>query len=615
MILKRRSELEFFSKRKFIFCPMLNRSLKLRAIIVGTDDECNQIRRILCTSDRFEIIGNVIPNSSVFLQQISEIKPDLIINASADPAVDEFLKKIKSPNCSILSALNAELLFCSAIPESNKSNAQNFRSKVLHGLKEIGHTVHLTKDVNECLTLILSVAINSLNADSGSIMLTDPTRRMLRIEIAHGIDENIISSTKQKIGKGIAGKVAYTGKPILLNGAQESEKYSSVSRNDIISSLSVPLLINKQAIGVLNINSKCSGKIFDYDDLKYAADLAQFAAGVIDSSREFQKSKQISATYSLLTSTNDILHLNYSLQERLNLLMMKLVNSMNGKICNLYKFDKESKSFFIQASSYYDLNRRYTQMIRLNDFFTGRSLRCRQQFTFTTSFKKLSFQKCFIAQPIFSNKQISGLLLLQKISNQNHLETEKKLLGKVASYLEREFSQLSIIEGTRLNSIRCSAFSEIAYDISTIHNVRNIAKMIVVNTCLLFEADNCILSLYNEVMTCFEVLESFSLKSQAHIKLLENLDKLITSQVMKHNSPVLVPDLSSVSFIDLNTPFSSVISVCLRQNGKIIGALSIYGKSKYNIHDQSCFTSHDKELFNSYSLQVARMLNRFLCIK
>lgn len=593
---------------------MLNRTIKLHAVIVGTDAECAEMSKALCVSDRFEVLGNIDPYTAPFLHHINTYNPDLIINASTDPSVDAMLRKIKSPDCNILSASNAQLLFCSVIPEANKSNTANFRAKVLHGLKDLCHTAYLTRDVKECLTLILSVAINSLNADCGSIMLTDPRRRMLRIEMAHGIDEAIISNTKQKIGKGIAGKVACTGKPLLLNGKPEDDT-SDVERQDLISSISVPLLQNNQAIGVLNLSSKKSSKIFDYDDLKYAADLAQFAAGVIDSSREYQKTKQTSTIHSLLSSTNDILHLNYPLQERLNLLMMKLANSLNGRICNLYQFDKESNTFYIQASSYYDLNRRYTQMIRLNDFFTGRILRCREQFTFYTSLKKLNVQKCFIAQPLFSNKEISGLILLQLIAKHNQLETEKKLLQKIAQYLEREFSQLSLLEGARLNSIKYSAFSEISSDFSTIHNIRHIARLIVINTCLLFEAENCILSLYNEVMTCFEVLESFSLKGQNHLRMLENLDRTITSQIIHCSTPVLISDLSCASFLTEKPPAKSVISMCLRLNGRIMGTLSIYDKNKYSIHDQKSFSSHDRELFKDFSFQVIRMLNRFLCFR
>ena len=153
---------------------MLNRSIKLRAVIVGTDTECAEMRDALCIPDRFEVLGNIDPYTTLFLQYINSYNPDLIINASTDPSVDAVLQKIKSSSCNVLSALNAKLLFCSVVPEVNKSNTANFRAKVLQGLKDLCHTAYLTRDIKECLTLILSVAINSLNADSGSIMLTDP---------------------------------------------------------------------------------------------------------------------------------------------------------------------------------------------------------------------------------------------------------------------------------------------------------------------------------------------------------------------------------------------------------------------------------------------------------
>ena len=55
--------------------------------------------------------------------------------------------------------------------------------------------------------------------------------------------------------------------------------------------------------------------------------------------------------------------------------------------------------------------------------------------------------------------------------------------------------------------------------------------------------------------------------------------------------------------------------MCLRQNDRIMGAISIYDKNQFDSFQQKAFSNHDQEVFTRLCLQAAAAMNRFLMLK
>jgi HD-GYP domain-containing protein (c-di-GMP phosphodiesterase class II) len=124
-------------------------------------------------------------------------------------------------------------------------------------------------DLHEMLNLIVRMIAELLSAKIISLMLLDRTRSELFIKISYGLDEWIVEQARVKVGEGIAGKVAETGKPLLIDNIEKNEVHSAPNnpQYETLSLLSAPLIVNGVVVGVINVNNKISGKPFDQDDL------------------------------------------------------------------------------------------------------------------------------------------------------------------------------------------------------------------------------------------------------------------------------------------------------------------------------------------------------------
>ena len=119
------------------------------------------------------------------------------------------------------------------------------------------------------LHALLDVAFQVSGADMGSIMLLDKTRSELTIKASRGLSEDVVMSTKAKLGEGIAGLAAKEGESFILDDATKDNRIKKyLTRPQIKSSMVVPLKVEDKVIGVMNLGALGSSSAFDIDSLK-----------------------------------------------------------------------------------------------------------------------------------------------------------------------------------------------------------------------------------------------------------------------------------------------------------------------------------------------------------
>ncbi len=136
--------------------------------------------------------------------------------------------------------------------------------------------------------------------------LTDPVRRTLNVEtISVGLADTVtgeivfadmlmgplfdgLPAVRLKRGQGIAGRVAETGEPLIVNDAYKDERFASQSDNRsgfrTRSILCVPLMIEQRVIGVLEAINKRNGS-FNQDDLRLCQAITGPLAAAIENAR------------------------------------------------------------------------------------------------------------------------------------------------------------------------------------------------------------------------------------------------------------------------------------------------------------------------------------------
>ncbi len=156
------------------------------------------------------------------------------------------------------------------------------RLEVVSRLHEAGRALNSAHDLNEVLETILTGAATMLTPASGSIMLLEDD--LLRVAAAVG-NEHVIG-VRVGLGAGIAGEVARSRKPLLVNGTASPSRFPGlVTRaSPVHSAISVPMVESDELVGVLNVAAPSSHTFTD-DDVAAVAAFAEYAAAAIAKAR------------------------------------------------------------------------------------------------------------------------------------------------------------------------------------------------------------------------------------------------------------------------------------------------------------------------------------------
>jgi len=174
--------------------------------------------------------------------------------------------------------------------------------RITAALRDVGVALGTTLDLDQLLELILEKITDLLDADRATLYLLDEARGELVSRIAVG---DAIRSVRMKVGEGIAGVVARTGKTIRVRDAYRDRRFTRTSdelpgyRTQSI--LAAPMKNHLgRIIGVVHVLNKKSRREFTSGDEALLNAFATEAAVSIDNSRLFlsviQKNMQLLET-------------------------------------------------------------------------------------------------------------------------------------------------------------------------------------------------------------------------------------------------------------------------------------------------------------------------------
>lgn len=185
-------------------------------------------------------------------------------------------------------------------------------------LLEINSSINSTIDLDELLRTIIDVAKMVMNAEASSLALLDKSTGELVFHFAMGEAGKAVESMRIPKGKGIAGYVAETGKPLIVPDVSQDERFfkgvDEQSKFETRSIICVPMSRSgNQVIGILQVLNKIQGT-FDETDLVLFSSLANIAAIAIENSQLYHLLQQ---TLNKLKEDNT----------RLNMILEKLESS------------------------------------------------------------------------------------------------------------------------------------------------------------------------------------------------------------------------------------------------------------------------------------------------
>ncbi|WKZ21308.1 MAG: GAF domain-containing protein [Candidatus Brocadiaceae baterium WH-1] len=158
--------------------------------------------------------------------------------------------------------------------------------------KEIEKALTSVLDRGKLYKLIIDLTTDMLKAKYASLMIMEGDT--LTVQYSNHLSEEILRESSVKTGTGISGYVALTKKPLLVLDREDSpvpiqwnnEKYLSKSF------ISIPLIVNEKVLGVINVNEKITGEVFQEDDLRVLKVVAKYSAIGIRNVTLIEKTKK-----------------------------------------------------------------------------------------------------------------------------------------------------------------------------------------------------------------------------------------------------------------------------------------------------------------------------------
>ncbi|MCS6835633.1 MAG: GAF domain-containing protein [Anaerolineae bacterium] len=181
-------------------------------------------------------------------------------------------------------------LAATSIDKARLFTETKIRERQLTVLNDISRKLVATEsDVEKLLEIIMSSAVDILNAEAGSLLLnTEDASQDLEFRVVIGGSGANLIGQRISSGTGIAGQVAKTGRALIVNDAANNPDHRAQSDFKANSLLAVPLIAKDVVIGVLEVLNKRDGTSFTQADSDLLTTFASQAAVAIENARLFR---------------------------------------------------------------------------------------------------------------------------------------------------------------------------------------------------------------------------------------------------------------------------------------------------------------------------------------
>jgi diguanylate cyclase (GGDEF)-like protein len=203
------------------------------------------------------------------------------------------------PVAAILAHLEASRALASVVSGRDLGLALKRTAKRLAILTDIVKTANSILEPRKVIELIMGKIQQLIPSEAWSMLMVDEEKQELAFELALGAKGKDVSSYRIKLGEGVAGWVAQTGKPAIVNDAARdrrfTRKFDTKTQFETRSILCAPLISRGRTIGVVEIINRVGGR-FTQTDLDILLTLVEPCAIAIENAMLFQRTEQLTIT-------------------------------------------------------------------------------------------------------------------------------------------------------------------------------------------------------------------------------------------------------------------------------------------------------------------------------
>lgn len=354
----------------------------------------------------------------------------------------------------------------------------------LQALFQVGNVIHSTLDPQEALQLILQEAVGLMRASSGSVVLVNPTTGFLEIHASYGLPAGA-ANFKLRVGEGVTGWVARTGKPARVGDVTRDDRYICL-RAEVRSELAVPLEVRGEVRGVLNVDSERSDA-FGSDDQTLLEAFAGQAARVIHNTWLYEQIRLKARLFESLITVSQTINSTLNLDDALTAITQEACLLMHAKMSSLKLRDETSEWLELRAS--YGAGDAYKNKPRLSveESLLGVVVRRKKPVQVENVQTSPLYQDVEVARqeglvslvsvPLIFNNQALGVLSVYTAAPYSFSDEEIRILAALAELSAtaiekaRIYERLADVEEQLRQNEKLSALGLLAAEVA--HEIRN----------------------------------------------------------------------------------------------------------------------------------------------
>lgn len=207
------------------------------------------------------------------------------------------------------------------------------------------------------------------DADIVYVALLDTQTNMIHFPYEYGEIQ-----TTLKLGEGLTSKILQTGQPLLINNDLRNQRVAlgvKLTGKEARSYLGVPIFSNKQAIGVISVQSVAQEGKFDVDDMRLLTTLASNVGVAIDKARLYEETQRRALEAAAIADVGQEIIATLDLPTVLERMATFAQDLLHGQTCAVYLPDGDGTSFRAITAVGEDANEILNDVINVGDGIIG----------------------------------------------------------------------------------------------------------------------------------------------------------------------------------------------------------------------------------------------------
>jgi PAS domain S-box-containing protein len=305
--------------------------------------------------------------------------------------------------------------------QARKHHEQRLRE--VTALYEIGQAME-GNDLQTLLDLITRKAAEVMDAQVCSLMLLDEDERMLVIRSSYGLPGEVVEQARVPWGKGIAGRVAANGEPMLIIDPRTDPRLAGEDvpyREDIAASLCVPLRDGHgHVMGVLNIHRRKPAWAFTEQDMRLFSVFAMQAASAIKNAQLYSDLKHRVNELSVISELSAVVNSTLELEKILHQTADGIVETVRFDRCAIFLLDESGKLAIPRALRGYQPKTLGDRPVHVADGVIGIAVRGKQLVLVENAqqssqpargFGRMLGTNAFLVAPILARNRVIGVVV------------------------------------------------------------------------------------------------------------------------------------------------------------------------------------------------------------